>query len=251
MSEIVKAETAAVAAVAPAQTLEQFLIRAASDPTFDVDKLERLIALKERMDAAQREKAFFESLALAQAEMPQIDQNGLIDYGAGKGKIPYAKLEDIDAIIRPLYSPYGFSVSWNSSSVMDGKMVRVEGTFAAHGHKETREMTAPIDTSGGKNGTQGVASTIAYGKRQITKMFWNLIERGKDVDGARLKDLQPITQEQADTINTRLQDCRADIDAFKRIFKVEKLADLKAGQLSEVWKQIERKEAQQRAKEGL
>jgi hypothetical protein len=101
--------------------------------------------------------------------MPQLDQNGCIDYGSGKGKINYARIEDIDAQIRPIYSGAGFSVSWNSEPVMEGKMVKVQGTFSCHGHNETREMTGPVDNSGGKNGIQGVASSVAYLKRQISK----------------------------------------------------------------------------------
>ena len=130
----------------PANDLEQFIMRAASDPSFDVSKLERLIALQERSQAAQRKERFFEALALAQAQMPQLDQNGCIEYGAGKGKINYARIEDIDAQIRPIYSAAGFSVSWNSGPVMEGKMVRVEeNVLRRHGHNETREMTGPVD----------------------------------------------------------------------------------------------------------
>jgi hypothetical protein len=232
---------------AQAQSLDQFIMRAAADHTFDVEKLERLLALRKEMETAQRKERFFDALALAQAQMPQLDQNGLITYtdretGRIKGSIPYAKLEDIDAVIRPIYSPLGFSVSWNTESVMDGKGLRVIGTFSAHGHSETRAMTGPNDASGGKNGIQGVASANAYLKRQITKNFWNLVERGKDLDGARAKDLLPITQGEADDINTRLTDCGADLVKFKKLFSVEKIADLKHGQLKEVYAQIEAKE---------
>lgn len=234
----------------PADSLGDFIMRAASDPSFDVEKLERLIALQERSQAAQRKERFFEALALAQARMPQLDQNGCIDYGAGKGKINYAKIEDIDAQIRPIYSAAGFSVSWNSGPVMDGKMVRVEGTFSCHGHNETREMTGPVDNSGGKQPIQAVASTVAYLKRHVLKMFFNLIERGKDMDGARVRELLPITEKQADEIDMRLKDCGADVVKFKKIFDVEKIADLKAGQLKEVYVQIEKKERTHAARDA-
>ena len=94
----------------PANDLEQFIMRAASDVSFDVSKLERLIVFQERFrKAAQRKERFFEALALAQAQMPQLDQTGCIEYGAGKGKINYARIEDIDAQIRPIYSAAGSS----------------------------------------------------------------------------------------------------------------------------------------------
>lgn len=225
-----------------ASSMENFIMRAAADPSFDVEKLERLIALQERSQAAQRKERFFDALAAAQSEMPQLDQNGCIDYGSGKGKINYARIEDIDAQIRPIYSRAGFSVSWNSSPVMDGKMVRVEGTFSCAGHNETREMTGPVDNSGGKQPIQAVASTVAYLKRHILKMFFNLIERGKDFDGAKVQDLKPIAESQADDISRRLTDCGADVERFKKLFSVEKIADLRQGQMREVEAQLSAKE---------
>jgi hypothetical protein len=229
-----------------ADSLETFIMRAASDASFDVGKLERLIALQERTQAAQRQQRFFEALASVQSQMPQLDQNGCIDYGSGKGKIPYAKLEDIDRAIRPIYSEAGFSVSWNSSPVMDGKMIRVVGTFSCFGHNETREMTGPVDLSGGKQPIQGHASTVAYLKRHVLKMFFNLIERGKDLDGAKVADLKPITESQADEIHRRLTDCGADLARFRKLFGVEKIANLKAGQLKEVYAQLETRERRPR-----
>ncbi len=180
--------------VAAPADLETFIMRACQDQTFDVAKLERLIALQERTTAA------------------------------------------------PIYAPLGFSVSWNSFPAFEGKMLRVVGTFSCHGHSETLEMTGPLDNSGGKNGIQGVASSVSYLKRQISKMFWNLVERGQDKDGANAKDLLPITQDQGDDITTRLKDCNADVAKFKKLFGVESIADLRAGQLKEVWRQLAIKE---------
>jgi hypothetical protein len=234
----------------PADSLENFIMRAASDKSFDVEKLERLIALQERSQAAQRKERFYESLAAVQAQIPQMDQNGCIDYGQNKGKINYARLEDIDAAIRPIYSKYGFSVRWTSFPVMDGKLIRVVGTFTAHGHSEESEMTGPPDASGGKNEAQRGPSGASYLKRHITKQFWNIVERGKDMDGARVRDLLPITDKQADEIDMRLKDCGADIARFKKVFVVDRIADLKAGQLKEVYVQIEKKEREFAAKQA-
>lgn len=227
----------------PVGNLEQFIMRAASDPSFDVNKFAALLDLQNKHQAAQREQSFHDSLSRVQAVMPQIDQNGLIDYGAGKGKINYAKLEDIDAVIRPIYSGEGFSVSFDSRPVLDGKMIEVTASFSAHGHKETRAITIPPDNSGGKNGTQGIASSLAYAKRHLLKMFFNIVERGKDLDGAKVADLKPVSQSQADDIRSALEEVKADIPRFLNVFKVEKLENIQVGQMKEVWAQIDRKRA--------
>src|SRR3569833_2816918 len=83
------------------QSMDQFIMRAATDPTFDVEKLERLMALQERREAQTRKELFDAAKARVQAKAPRIQKNGLIYYPA-KGdkpatKIPYAKLEDVDA----------------------------------------------------------------------------------------------------------------------------------------------------------
>jgi hypothetical protein len=224
------------------QAMISMIERMVMDPQVDVEKLERLVALKERTDAARRRDEFYRALAACQAEMPQMYQNGVIDYGRGT-KISYAKLEDIDAQIKPIYTRYGFSVRWTSRPVMDGKLIEVIGTFTCGGHSETSEMTGPPDKSGGKNEAQAGPSGCAYLKRHITKQFWNLVERGRDLDGAKAADMVPITDTEADDIHRRLTDCKANVDSFKKVFGIEKIADLRHGQLKEAIRQIELKEA--------
>lgn len=236
------AEEKAVEQQAPPTTLDQFIIRGMTDPAFDVAKMQELLLMRERIQEGERRTRFHDALAVVQAQMPQIDQNGLIDYKTEKGKIPYAKLEDIDVIIRPIYSGSGFSVSWDSKSVFDGKMIEVTGSFSAFGHTERRTLTLPPDGSGGKNGTQAVASSVAYAKRHLLKMFFNLIERGADKDGAKMADLQPITQDQADTIRGLLSELTnppVNMPKFYKLFGVEKIEELKAGKLKAVHTEIE------------
>jgi len=224
-----------------ATDLDQFIMQAAGRQDVSIDKLERLLAMKQDIEAARRKEAFYDALASVQAILPQVEQNGLIDYGQGKGKIAFAKMEDIDAAIRPLYVQKGFSVSWDSELVFDGKMIRVTGSFASHGHIETRQMTAPIDNSGGKNPVQGHASTIAYLKRQISKMFWNLVEKGLDKDGANLESMKTITQEQADDIRSVLTETKSNVAAFLKLLRVNSVEEIRAGQLKEVWTALDKK----------
>ena len=71
-------------AVASPQTLEELVFSKASDPTFDADKLIKLVDLMERTQAQKRKEAFFEALQRVQAKSPRITKNGLMDRGAGK-----------------------------------------------------------------------------------------------------------------------------------------------------------------------
>ena len=139
-------------ALAPAQSLEldAFIQRALGDPNFDtnkVDVLERLLKVKREMEADQRRTLFFESLARVQANAGRVKKTGMMDRGPGKGQIPYAKREDIDAMLRPIYQAEGFTVTWDAP--INENRIQVIGSFTAHGHTEKREWSCSPDTSGG------------------------------------------------------------------------------------------------------
>ncbi len=231
--------------------LQQFIMDAVLNPAFSVEKLERMIALQERQEASRRKDLFDAALIRVQAKIPRITKSGMIDYSkAGeppKKKIPYALWEDIDAVIRPIYQEEGFSVRWNNPITSEGKMVRTVGTFTCCGHSETVEITTPPDASGGKNACQATPSAISYGKRTISTMFWNIITEGQDLDGVDPKSKIIITEGQALDITTLLNDLDPKLlPKFCRVMGVEKIADLKAGQLDEAYKRI-KSEAAKRA----
>lgn len=186
------------------QAMILMLERMVRDPSIDVDRVERLWAMKKEMDAQSRKERFFDALARVQQKAPRITKHGLMDRGAGKGQIAFAKREDIDAVMRPIYQAEGFSVTWDAPHV-DGK-IRVVGKFSAFGHSEEREWSCSPDASGGKQGPQAAGSTVSYGQRYISIMFWDIITEGEDTNGARREDAEPITQDQADTIRTRMND---------------------------------------------
>src|ERR1700690_2098399 len=96
----------------PATVLD-VIARAASDPTVNVDKLERLLAIQERLLADQRKTAFYAALARLQARLPQILKSGQILDRDGQVRNRYAKIEDIDVAIRPLWAEEGFSFSFH------------------------------------------------------------------------------------------------------------------------------------------
>jgi hypothetical protein len=107
--------------------------------------------------------------------------------------------------MRPIYQAEGFSVTWDAPPSPDGK-IRVVGEFTAYGHSEKREWSCSPDASGGKQSPQAVGSTVSYGKRYLSIMFWNVVTEGEDTNGAKREDTEPITQDQADTIRTRMND---------------------------------------------
>jgi hypothetical protein len=202
-----------------------------------VAALTQLVALQDKREERQRKDLFFEALKRVQEKAPRITKSGLMDRGPGKGQIPFAKREDIDAVMRPIYQAEGFSVNWNSPMV-DGK-VRVVGHFTAFGHTEEREWWCAPDTSGGKQPPQASGSTVSYGQRYLSVMFWDIITEDEDTNGARREDVRPITQNQADDIRTRMNDLPQKspgllLSKLCQKHGVEKPEALKASQLTAV-----------------
>ena len=97
-------------------TIIDTIARAARDSSVDVAKLERLLAIQERLMVDQRRTAYMAALAQLQAELPQIGKAGTITDREGAVRNRYAKLEDIDAAIRPLCAAHGFSFSFDSNA---------------------------------------------------------------------------------------------------------------------------------------
>ena len=153
--------------------------RLATDPNVDVDKLERLIQMQERILTHQARAAFNTAFAVMQGEIPTVEERGKTDKGR------YARLEDIIEIVRPILRNHGFTLS-HRTEWPDAKTVRVIGILRhREGHEVTSEFLSCADTSGSKNAIQALGSAVSYGRRYTTKDLLNIVTTDEDDDGKR------------------------------------------------------------------
>src|SRR6266480_380051 len=96
---------------ADASALMKIIDRAAMDPSFDVAKLEQLLAVKERWEATEARKAFNEAFAAFKAEAVEIIKNRPVTDGPLKNK-KYAELFSVVNAVTPALSKHGLSASW-------------------------------------------------------------------------------------------------------------------------------------------
>lgn len=206
------------------------LIRdAAVDPNVSVDKMERLMALKERFDSRQAEIAFSQAMARLQPTLPRITKHGRIIV-SGVERSSYAKIEDIDEVIRPLYSAQGFSISWNTLTTEKG--TKITGRLRhIEGHWEPYEITLPVDTSGSKSAVQGMGSTFSYGKRYLLSGMFNLITVDEDNDGQGT-DSEPITIQQKNQILDLIIHSGANEKRFLEYMDVQQVEEITQGRFS-------------------
>lgn len=212
------------------------IIRAASDPAVDADKVERLFAIHERILAQAAKAAFTAAFADLQPKLPTIDQNGAIKNTAGAVQSNYAKWEDINDAIKPLLDAHGFALSFRPGSGPEGRIAVT--TILAHveGHQEEATVTLPNDSSGGKNNVQGVGSALSYGKRYGAISILNITSRApadRDDDG-RGTGFGEIAQRAmaeinlADTVEQLREWKTAKYDGLSKILEAHELKEVVA-----------------------
>jgi hypothetical protein len=200
--------------------------RAAVNPAVDVDKIERLYTLHERMQAKAAETAFYAAMAQLQPQLPVVEHTKKISYEKGGQTIvkgTYTPWEDIDELIRPLYTSLGFSLSFDIEQTDAG--ISVE-TIIMHreGHSVRRaKMRLPPDPSGNKGAAQAVGSAVSYAKRYSACAALNITTRGangesEDDDGEKAHTPMNASQAKQHGLWERLEtelknECATQIEA--------------------------------------
>lgn len=179
--------------------------RAAADPTCDIDKLERLMAMHERMQARDAEAEFNAAMAAMQSDIPSIAERGAIVVN-GQKRSDYATFEDINDVIKPIMQQHGFAITFKVENIAQG--LSVTGILMHRaGHRESTTMLLPLDTSGSKNAVQAVGSSTSYGKRYVMSALLNLTTRGEDDDGHAAVPSATVTTIQARQLQSLLDKC--------------------------------------------
>lgn len=216
----------------------QVIERAAANPSVDIDKMERLLQMQERVMDRNANMAFNSSFAQMQTEMPVITERGEIAVG-GQVRSKYAKFEDINEVVKPIMERYGFSINFKTST--EGAQIRVVGVLMhSMGHREEGSMLLPADTSGSKNSVQALGSSISYGKRYVMNSLLNITSRGEDNNGAGAR----IGTEQISKIEALLEETKADRPKFLKYMGVEQIADISESSYKNAIAALEKKRHQ-------
>ena len=166
--------------------LLEIIARAAIDPRVDADKMERLLAIQERIQAREAEIEFKAALARVQTQAPRVDKKAKIVVPGKDGRsghsTPYALYEDIDKAMRPLYQAEGFSVAFSAEPSPSGAIWTM---ILGHrmGHTERYSMPPlPADQTGSKNAVQAIGSSSSYAHRYLVCLVFNVVTVGVDDD---------------------------------------------------------------------
>ncbi|WP_025126436.1 ERF family protein [Pseudomonas sp. PH1b] len=185
MSQLARVEQdQAPAVVGESATIMQVVLRAASDPQCDIEKMERLMAMHERMQAKTAETEFNAALSRVQGEMGRI----AADATNNQTRSQYVTYGKLDSVLRPKYTNEGLSLSFSTEQAPEGMVGMV--CFVSHVGGHTREYRAhiPSDGKGAKGGdvmtkTHAFGSGTSYGMRYLLKMIFNVAIGEEDDDG--------------------------------------------------------------------
>lgn len=209
----------------PDASMLSIIAEAARDPRVDVDKMERLLAMKEREDAKVAERAFTEAMNRVKPLLPRIKKNGVIQLGS-KGSLAYAKYEDIHAAVMPLLHENGFTVSYSSELAGQGLLKVVVTLKHIGGHSDSGVAFVPlVDESGAKNKVQGHGSALSYGKRYALCDYLDIVTEGQDTDGTFVST-EPINDQQVNVLTRLLSVTKSSEQKFLAYMKVDCIADI-------------------------
>lgn len=210
--------------------------RAASDPAVDVDKLDRLLQMHERLAARDAEAAFNIALNACQTETGRVSA----DATNPQTRSRYATYARLDFILRPIYTAHGFSLSFDEGDSPQAEHVRVL-CHVSHkgGHTRTYHKDMPADGKGAKGGdvmtkTHAVGAAQSYGMRYLLKGIFNIAIGEDDDDGNEGEAPKYITEKQCADLEALLTETGADKPAFRKYFKITSLDQILASNFDSV-----------------
>lgn len=186
---------------------------AMSDSAVDVDKLERLMQMRDREMARTAREQYMRAMTEAQSQMRNIKADAYNE----QTRSTYAKLDGIIKAIRPIYTSNGLSLSFGTEDCPVADHIRVVcHVMHTAGHCERMHLDIPIDLAGikgnqNKTATHAHGSTMSYARRYLTLLIFN-IATGDDDDG-NASD-QALPDEYAAELKKMLRDTDADVGRF-------------------------------------
>jgi len=228
------------------------LVRLAVEGNADVDKLEKLIALKERWDANEARKEYVLAMAEFHKNPPKILKESKVDFTNKAGvrtQYNYAKLAEITNAICKQLAENGLTVSWRTQE--NGKIIVTCRVTHAKGHFEETPLSSPPDDTGNKNKIQQVCSTVTYLQRYTLLSLVGLATYDTDDDGKSSEEVKYISDKQLSTLRG-IVDNMKNPDKVRagtlKFAKAESLDQILASDYKKVLNSLELTKKEQEAK---
>lgn len=208
-------------------SLLNIIAEASRNPETNIANLQALLQMQREVMADQAKISFSRALWRLKKDMPQIQKNGVIDLG-NKGKIKFARWEDMSEAIQPLMDREGFTLSFDTEERDGGGSIIIGTLEHIDGHHKSARFSLPLDSGPGRNSLQAAGSTLSYGKRYVTELLLNIVRRGED-DDARAAGIRYITISQKEELIELMKETRTDPKAYLHHLGVKSLDEIEQG----------------------
>jgi len=236
-------------AVAVQQSSPAELLKLAVEGNADIEKLEKLMDLQERWQASEARKAFNAAMSGFQADAPDLQKTGLVDFKTSAGRTTYThvKLPHIAKAIAETLRANGLSYRYTISDNEKGLSV---DCIVSHisGHSEHTSMSAPTDASGSKNAIQSRGSTVTYLQRYTLLAALGLVTADDDNDGRG--NTEVVTKEQADMLEAGVKESGTDLTSLLGWGGCESLATFPADKFEQAMAGFEKRKAKLKAEKA-
>ncbi len=218
------------------QTLMLVIEKVAAMPEMDMDRIERLFEMNERMIKRQAETEYNAAMARAQGAMQSVATNKQNDHT----KSGFANLEAVHTVCKPIWTHHGFSVSstLRPSKEANHIMVACEVRHSS-GFKQVFENDWPLDLAGtqgkvNKTAIQAMGSTSTYARRYTELMIFDIAIKHEDQDGNQPKANpgdQTLTKPQIDNLRNAMKMASVSDADFCKKAQIQRVEDLQQGRL--------------------
>jgi hypothetical protein len=203
------------------------------------ESIDQMVALIEWDDARKAKMAFNAAFALAKGKFKQAKKSGHNLHLKAK----YSLLEDYDDASRDALSEHG--LSWRHVPRMEGNNLCVRCILAHQaGHTEEAELSADAHSmvNNAVNKLQSEGIVLMYLKRMTLSSMLGLVSDSEfDNDGNGGKEAERIDQKQLADMKALIEEVKANVPAFLKYLKVEKLEDLSKRAYPDAIKMLEAK----------
>lgn len=151
----------------------------------DVEAVREIRGMAKELRDEGRLQWFARDMSSAQAEMQPVVRASEVNLGAGKGSYKHASLDDIDEMLRPIRTKYGFSITSDRIPRPGdgGGFVIISTLWHRSGHSITASFPLPLDSGPGRNNLQAAGSTDSYGRKYNALALFDIVRKNQDDDG--------------------------------------------------------------------
>lgn len=201
--QVVQREPGQVVPVGNATSLLQAIAGAAANPEADIEKMERLFAMHQKMVAQEAEAAFNAALSRAQSRIVPVANNAANTQTNSR----YAKLAAINKAITPIYTAEGLAISFDTEECPTAGFQRTVAILShSAGHNRRYHLDMPLDDVGAqgkvnKTKVHATGSTSSYARRYLVCMIFNVTTEDDDdgnKGGGRVMDESTRTDFEAE-----------------------------------------------------